>query len=60
MITLQLENDDAKFLADQLASRARAVEHELVHTDKRTLQADIARDLKRLEGLCERLRRTLQ
>ena len=59
MITLELTKEDATFLENQLASRTQQVENELVHTDKRQMQADIARDLKRLEQLCERLKRAL-
>ncbi len=55
MITLQLTTDDAAFLAEQLASRVRHVENELVHTDKHEMQTEIARDLERLERLHARL-----
>lgn len=55
MISLAFTNDDAAFLAEQLARRVGQVENELVHTDKRALQADIARDLERLERLHERV-----
>lgn len=59
MITLTLSKSDATFLATQLAERARHVENELVHTDKRALQADIARDLERIEGIRDRLTHAL-
>lgn len=59
MITIDLTNDDATFLGEQLANRCREVENELVHTDKRSLQAEIARDLERLERLHEQLVRTI-
>ncbi len=59
MITLELTDDDAKFLREQLKSRAQQVENELIHTDKRAMQADIARDLERLERLNERLLRAV-
>lgn len=55
MITLQLTNDDAAFLQEQITSRVRQIENELVHTDKRALQAEIARDLERLERIHDRV-----
>lgn len=60
MITIQLTNDDATFLAEQLIERARHVENELVHTDKRSLQAAIARDLEHLEQLRDRVLRAVE
>lgn len=55
MISFDLTEEDATFLREQLAIRARAAENELVHTDKRSLQADLARDLARLEQLRDRV-----
>lgn len=51
MINLALTPEDAAFLSDQLTNRARHVENELAHTDKRTMQSEIAHDLERLERL---------
>ncbi len=59
MITLTLSNDDAAFLLEHLIKHARHVENELVHTDKRALQSDIARDLERLERLRDRVKNAL-
>lgn len=51
MVTLSFTQDDTKLLLEELTKRAIQVENELVHTDKRALQADIARDLRRLERI---------
>lgn len=55
MITLELTDEDAAFLREQLAMRHRDAENELIHTDKREMQREIAQDLRRLEGLQEHL-----
>jgi Arc/MetJ-type ribon-helix-helix transcriptional regulator len=60
MITLELTKADAAFLAEQLETRRRSVQNELVHTDLRALRADIARDLDRLDHLSTRLRHALE
>ncbi len=44
---------------EHLIKHARHVENELVHTDKRALQSDIARDLERLERLRDRVKNAL-
>ncbi len=59
MINLDLTQNDAVFLQDQLAKRARQMENELVHTDKRSMQADLARDLEQLERLQRHVGRLL-
>jgi F0F1-type ATP synthase membrane subunit b/b' len=59
MITLDLTTDDAALLREQLQARARQVEHELAHTDRRQLQREIAQDLERIERLRERVERAL-
>ncbi len=51
MIRFELTRDDATFLSDNLAIRAREIENELVHTDTRSMQKDLASDLKRIERL---------
>jgi len=55
MITLELTPDDGAFLAEQLKSQRRHIENELVHTDKRQMQAELARDLERINRLCDRV-----
>lgn len=55
MITLEFTNDDAAFLAEHLTQHLRHVEQELVHTDKRSLQADLARDVEQLERVRDRV-----
>ncbi len=57
MINFEMTKDEALFLLGELTKERKHVEIELVHTDKRSMQADIAKDLKRLESLVERLAR---
>jgi hypothetical protein len=59
MITLDLTTDDAALLREQLQARARQVELELAHTDRRQLQREIALDLERIERLRDRVERAL-
>jgi hypothetical protein len=59
MITLELNADEAGFLLEQLAQRRHYMEHELIHTDKRSFHAAVARDLERLDALYERIRRAV-
>ncbi len=59
MIRIELTEDEAVFLRDLLALRARASHNELVHTDDRTMRADIVRDLERLQTIQERVGRVL-
>lgn len=51
MVTLNLRTEDAAFLHDQLAKQLTHVEHELVHTDARDMQHELAHDLERLRAL---------
>jgi hypothetical protein len=57
MITLELNSQDATFLAGQLAARIDHLQYELVHTDDRALHRALAADLARLEALRQRLAR---
>lgn len=59
MIRIELTQDEAVFLRDQLALRARATHNELVHTDDRHMRADIVRDLERLQKLQDQVGQTL-
>jgi hypothetical protein len=59
MIRIELSQEDVAFLRDQLALRERATQNELVHTDDRTMRADIVRDLERLQRLQAQVSRTL-
>ena len=59
MISVELQHDDAAFLREQLGIRLREVENELIHTEKRSMQADIARDLERLQRLHDHVARVL-
>jgi hypothetical protein len=57
-INLALSPDDARFLREHLQRHIRQVDDELVHTDRRSMQREIASDLdrlKRIEGQLARL-----
>lgn len=60
MINIELTIDDAAFLAENLTQHLRHVNNELVHTDKRSLQADLARDVENLERLRDRVMHALE
>jgi len=57
---LELSNEDARFLKDQLTRHAARVEDELVHTDKHELQHALARDAQRLRQILGRLEGALE
>jgi hypothetical protein len=52
---IDLSIDDTRFLHQLLARHLEEMENELVHTDKRTMQREIAADTKRLRALLARL-----
>ena len=51
---IDLSTEDARFLHQQLARHLEEMESELVHTDKRDLQREIAADTRRLRELLAR------
>jgi hypothetical protein len=55
IMQIDLSNDDARFLHEQMARHLEELESELVHTDKRDLQRAIAADAERLRSLLARL-----
>lgn len=55
MVTMCLSEDDASFLYDEIARRTRDIEMELVHTDARAMQRDLARELERLQTIHQAL-----
>lgn len=57
MVTMTLSEEDASFLLEEIGQRAKAVENELVHTDARDMQRDLAAELDRLQGLRRELGR---
>lgn len=57
MIILQLTQDDAQLLTQQLDAQINRLQVELVHTDDRALHRALADDLGRLEALRQRLTR---
>lgn len=60
MVTLQLSEEDARFLCGQLDQQLAHVESELVHTDKHEMQHELARDLERLHHVLAKLRRAVE
>ena len=54
-VTLDLSADEVRFLADHLSRYIAALDDELVHSDSRTIQHDLATELDRLRRLRERL-----
>lgn len=58
-ITLSLSREDGRFLAQQLRRHLQTVENELIHTDVRRMQRELAADLARLEGIQARLEAAL-
>ncbi len=51
MVTMTLSEQDASFLLREITRRAQDIERELVHTDARDMQRDLANELKRIEGI---------
>lgn len=52
---IDLSIEDVRFLHQQLARHLEEVELELVHTDKRDLQREIAADARRLRAILARI-----
>ena len=51
MVTMTLSDDDASFLLAEITRRAQDIETELVHTDARAMQHDLAMELERIETI---------
>lgn len=56
---LELSPDEARFLDEHLGRHRAEMERELVRTDKRELQRDLARETELLRTIHERLRSAL-
>ncbi len=52
---IDLSIEDVRFLHQQLARHLEEVELELVHTDKREMQREIAEDARRLRAILARI-----
>ena len=52
---LELSKDEALFLKVQLNRHLGELDDELIHTDKRLLQRELAKDAERLRNLEQRL-----
>lgn len=60
MITLQLSHDAARFLCAQLERQLAHLDDELVHTDNRQMQRELAREVERLRGMLGQLTKATQ
>jgi hypothetical protein len=58
-ITLALSADDARFLREHLRRHIAQVDDELVHTDRRAMQHELADDLGRLKRIENQLAQLL-
>lgn len=52
---LDLTDDEARFLAQHLASHIQKVDNELIHTDARAMQRELAADERRLNLLLQKI-----
>jgi hypothetical protein len=57
---LELSQDDAQFLYEQVARHAHEMELELARTDKRELQRALAADLAKMQRIVGNLRALLE
>ena len=51
MITMTLSEEDASFLLSEITRRAKDIENELVHTDARQMQRELAEELRKIERI---------
>lgn len=51
MITMTLSEEDASFLLSEITRRAQDIEQELVHTDARSMQRELAAELEKIERI---------
>ncbi len=54
-MTITLTPEEMKFLVHHLRERIAHLDDELVHTDKRELQRDLAREVQTLRTLTDRI-----
>jgi hypothetical protein len=52
---LDLSADEARFLREHLQAHIGDVEDELIHTDRRAMQRELARDIDHLRSIERRL-----
>jgi hypothetical protein len=52
---IDLSIEDARFLHQQLTRHIEEMETEIVHTDKRDMQREIAADARRLRAILARI-----
>lgn len=51
MVTVRLSNGELSFLREQLERQAEHLDSELIHTDRREMQRELARDVARLRAV---------
>lgn len=56
---ITLTDEEARLLALHLTKHIKHVDDELVHTDKRSMQRELALDERRLLGILEKLESTM-
>lgn len=59
-MNIELDEADARQLAEALALHLTGLRTELAHTDHRAYRAALRRDLECLERIAERLRKTME
>jgi hypothetical protein len=59
-MTFDLSTEEARLLERHLRRHLEEVEDELVHTDLRQMQAELAREIGALRGIEERLARAIE
>ncbi len=60
MVHLHLSRDNARFLMEQISVRAEHLDSELVHTDQRQMQRELARDVAQLRLVTDSLAEALR
>ena len=59
MIVLQLTQEEATFLANELAKERWEVKNELLHSDGRPMHGDLARELEEIDRLRDKVTHAL-
>lgn len=59
MIFIQLSQEDARLVCDQLGRQMQRLESELVHTDSRDMQRGLAGDVARLRAVIDQIERVI-
>ncbi len=57
MVRMELTDEEARFMLQELRQRAHEREVELVHTDERKMQRAVRDDYERLQSIVDKIRR---